>query len=291
MYSFEELERKCKRYRLKRWLMPLVILALLYGSGAYLWLQSQKPKPPHMAVQQAKSSESVSFSISSSTVSSVAVVQKPMPKPAKRCYGLQLIYVHENYMQKLFEKKQEVQKLGLSCHINYGKRLPNNQRQVFLVCETRKSKKDLQPIIATLQRHGIEYAIVRDSCKYLAKKSKATPQKPAKPQIKSSTKSSDNIIKTKKMTIEQLQKLFILRKSYDLAIKIAQAFYDKGAYTKALEWAKRANKLDRQKEEAWILYAKTLYKLGKKQKAKQLLKVFLDYKDSQEAKQLLKKWQ
>ena len=290
MYSFEELEHKCKRYRLKRWLAPLVIVALLGGGGAYLWLQSQKPQPPQEKVQQAKSSEPVLSSSSSSAISSVAAEQKPKPKPAKRCYGLQLIYVHENYMQKIFDKEHEAQKLGLSCHINYGKRLPNNQRQVFLVCETRRSKKDLQPIIATLQKHGIEYTIVRDSCKYLAKKPKATPSIPAKPQIKSSTKLSDNIIKTKKMTLEQLQKLFASRKSYDLAIKIAQAYYHKGAYTKALEWARRANKLDRQKEEAWILYAKTLYKLGKKQKAKQLLKVFLDYKDSQEAKQLLKKW-
>ena len=269
-------------------MIALAIVATFIGMGVYIGLLDTKPHAIKEVNQQTASSKNASHALSSSAKSHVAVVKKP--KVVKKCYGLQLIYVHENYMQKLFEKEQEMRELGFSCHINYGKRLPNNQRQVFLVCETRRTKKELQPIIEILQGYGIDYAIVRDSCKNLQKNPK-TISVVRESAIKSSVELSDNIIKTKKMTLQELQKLYSSRKSYDLAIKIAQSYYEKGAYAQAMEWAKRANKLNRQKEEAWILYAKTLYKLGKKEKAKQLLKIFLEYKDSQEAKQLLKKWQ
>jgi tetratricopeptide (TPR) repeat protein len=97
-------------------------------------------------------------------------------------------------------------------------------------------------------------------------------------------------VKAKKANVEELQKLFAKRHSYNLAIKIAREFFSKREYNEALEWAKKANKLNRNEEEAWILYAKSLYALGKKEQAKRILRLYLEYANSSEAQKLLREW-
>ncbi len=299
MYSFEELEQKCKRYRLKRGLLAFFAIFLFVGGGYFL-VQNisfdqkliKQLKPPTQKYHTFSSSSSSSFT----SLALSSAPQKKRLKAKKRCFGVQVMYVHENYLPQLLKRKAEIKKLGIACHIVYGRLLSNNQRQLFLVCATKRRKKELTPVIALFKQHHIEYVIVRDSCKYLSKTFIA--QRNTSTHLQSSSASSiktpslltDNIIKTKEMTLEQLQRLYRVRKNYEVAIKIAQAYYHKGAYEAAREWARKANRLNREKEEAWILYAKALHKLHQTKKAKQLLKIFLDYKESKEAKELLKKW-
>ena len=293
MYSFEELEQKCKRYHLKKKLLPFVIVVLL-GVLSYFGLQNYSFEMKSFTKESNNSFASSSSFISSSSVSSLSQTKQKRKKRVKRCFGVQVMYVHENYLPQLLKKKKEMEKLGLACHINYGKLLANKQRQLFLVCATKKSKKQLAAVTTLLQHHSIEYVIVRDSCKYLTKATitqKRVASSSSSLAVKTPMPITDNIIETKEVSLEQLQKLYEARKSYEVAMKIAQLFYAQGAYEAALQWAKRANRLNRTKEAAWILYAKALHKLGYSKKAKQLLKVFLDYQDSNEAKELLKKWQ
>ncbi len=78
--------------------------------------------------------------------------------------------------------------------------------------------------------------------------------------------------------------------SYDLALQIADIFYAKKYYSKASSWARKANLLDKEQERAWIVFAQSEYKLGNKNDAKKALKLFLQNKDSKQAKQLLRQW-
>ncbi len=80
------------------------------------------------------------------------------------------------------------------------------------------------------------------------------------------------------------------KKSYSLAIYIAKQYYFDSDYENSGIWAKRANQLDRNKEEAWLFYAKSVYALGDSKKAKRILNVFLQYKDSTKAELLLSEW-
>lgn len=80
------------------------------------------------------------------------------------------------------------------------------------------------------------------------------------------------------------------KKSYSLAIYIAKQYYFDSEYKNSGVWAKRANQLDRNKEEAWLYYAKSVYALGDLKKAKRILNVFLQYKDSTKAELLLSEW-
>jgi thioredoxin-like negative regulator of GroEL len=80
------------------------------------------------------------------------------------------------------------------------------------------------------------------------------------------------------------------KRSYALAIYIAKQYYFDNDYKQAGVWAKRANQLDRNQEEAWLLYAKSVYALNNKEKAVRILKIYLQYKESSKAEFLLSEW-
>ncbi len=77
---------------------------------------------------------------------------------------------------------------------------------------------------------------------------------------------------------------------YSVALKIARKYYDEGDFEKASLWARKANVLDRDDERAWIIYAQSEYALGREERAKRILILFLDYKDSAKARSLLMTW-
>jgi tetratricopeptide (TPR) repeat protein len=80
------------------------------------------------------------------------------------------------------------------------------------------------------------------------------------------------------------------KRSYALAIYIAKQYYLDTDYKQAGIWAKRANQLDRNQEEAWLLYAKSVYALNNKEKAIRILNIYLQYKESSKAEFLLSEW-
>ena len=77
---------------------------------------------------------------------------------------------------------------------------------------------------------------------------------------------------------------------FETALDIARDFYTKENYSQAAIWAKKANQMNREAEEAWLLYAKSYYAQGKKNEAISVLELFLNYKDSKAASDLIKTW-
>ncbi|MCJ7766360.1 MAG: tetratricopeptide repeat protein [Thiovulaceae bacterium] len=90
--------------------------------------------------------------------------------------------------------------------------------------------------------------------------------------------------------IDEWIKKYEHHKSYNIAIYITKYYYDMGVYDKSFSWAKRANQLDRDQEDAWLFYAKSVYALGNSAKAKKILEVYLEYKKSQTVSMLLSEW-
>lgn len=77
---------------------------------------------------------------------------------------------------------------------------------------------------------------------------------------------------------------------YETALSAARDFYAKENYVEAATWAKKANQLNREAEEAWLLYAKSYYAQGRKSEAIGVLELYLNYKDSKAASELLRTW-
>jgi tetratricopeptide (TPR) repeat protein len=109
------------------------------------------------------------------------------------------------------------------------------------------------------------------------------------PPQKSTDKVYFSAVNEDKSLDEWVQK-YNKKKSYAVAIYISKQYYAEKDFKHAGIWAKRANQLDRNKEEAWLLYAKSVYALGDKEKAKKILNVFLRYKDSAKTELLLSEW-
>ena len=77
-------------------------------------------------------------------------------------------------------------------------------------------------------------------------------------------------VKRKILTINNLP-------SYETCIKLAKKFYYTKKYESALKWAKNANLQNKNLPESWILTAKSLYKLNKKDEAIKILKIYYKY--------------
>ncbi len=76
--------------------------------------------------------------------------------------------------------------------------------------------------------------------------------------------------------------------SFKTCLNLAKSYFEKKDYKNALKWAKLANKQDKKNPMPWIISAKALYKLGKKQEAIRLLKIYDTYYNNKEIKNLIK---
>lgn len=77
---------------------------------------------------------------------------------------------------------------------------------------------------------------------------------------------------------------------YETALAAARDFYAQENFVDAAIWAKKANQLNREAEEAWLLYAKSYYAQGRKNEAIGILELYLNYKDSKAASELIRTW-
>ena len=115
-----------------------------------------------------------------------------------------------------------------------------------------------------------------------------------KNEIKKVTKDEKMIkknIKTKKeLNKEQVTKPFIKTTTlppFDKCILLANKYYKEGNYKEALKWAKNANIQNNKKAISWILSAKSLHKMGKKEEAIKLLKLYYNYNKDEKVKKLM----
>ena len=199
----------------------------------------------------------------------------------------------------MIQLKKRLEQKGLSCYI----KLDDNNHYLFVRCNAAYTQNELLPLLQRSKKEDV--MIVKEECRFVASKPtspKSLPKQKKQPPLpKIATKSTISkqtdtsklslILEAKPLSLKKLQQLFAQRHSYELALQIAHIYLQKKNYAKALEWAKKANSIDREKEGAWIAYAKALYGLGKKQKAKRLLQIYLDFKESQKVKNVLKEMQ
>ena len=91
-------------------------------------------------------------------------------------------------------------------------------------------------------------------------------------------------------SIETMQQLYENEPSYAQALNIARHYYQTQRYSQAALWAKKANILERKRDGAWILYAKAEYAKGNKNRAIEILRLYLANAHSDEGNTLLRSW-
>ncbi len=307
MLDFERLERRCKKYRLKRYIPIIILIFLIVFIFIYMGDFSKKSYVEKKTVEFNESKKSELIKKEPNIENRTQKIDKRVRKEKsanseKKCYALQFLESRKKYLSDIKKIEENLESYGLECYLRFGS---IDSDKVYLRCNRVKNYEDLSRFIDLAKEKNLDYFVVRESCEQLKKIKDVKEEKDAiieeknislKSARKGEKKDSDNleekrnILNIKEPSIKDLEELFQKRKTYKLAIKISKYYFEKRDYRKSLEWAKTANKIDNESEESWLLYAKSLYHLGDKESAIELLRVYLKFKHSKDAVKLLEQW-
>lgn len=115
-------------------------------------------------------------------------------------------------------------------------------------------------------------------------KNNPTVKKPIK-NLKDSIKIQSREIS---LTIPSLKNQFELTNDIKYAILLSQKYYDEGDYENAMKWSFTVNSIDKDRIEGWIIFAKSKYKIGKKNDALKVLDAVKEKQPSDEIDSLIR---
>ncbi len=90
-----------------------------------------------------------------------------------------------------------------------------------------------------------------------------------------------------KLDIDSLERRFKETSNANLGLFIARYYYDQGDYNQAYNYALKTNNLNSGIEESWIIFSKSLVKVGRSDQAKKTLQLYISQSNSENAKGLL----
>jgi len=167
-------------------------------------------------------------------------------------------------------------------------------KQALKIEKNINNIKKIKPEVKKLTLYPIspEINITKQIQKRKSKKIEKTKkiEKIEKPKKVQSPKSQIKIIiKSQKQTLQSLVNAYNISPDYAQAIKIAKIYFNRHNYKKTIEWSKKANQIKPENPTSWLLFAKTLVKLGKSKKAKEVLSAYLNtYGANEEIEKLLR---
>ena len=291
MFDLDLLYKKYLYYKIKKFVpffifISGVIAVVIFTIFKFFIAEPPKAEMPHLpqAMQSKKPEKKVVQKRQSTKVH----------KQAKH-YNFFTLSVREKNRDSIQRVQKKYAKLGLKCQIE------NQNNYLHLVCGQTNSYKEYQQIKNLLDKHHIKYYVVSNTKEPITDR-EAIPKKSVTTTPKETLKvkeHQEHTVKNKEIgkishadaDMELLQKKFAQHESYGIAIHIAKEYYSKKQYEKSLYWAKKANNLDRKKSQSWILYARSLYALGKQEKAKQVLNLYKRFTSSKEVDRILQGWE
>lgn len=110
----------------------------------------------------------------------------------------------------------------------------------------------------------------------------ATPQVPVISVKAPTIKHGSNAI-----DIYEIEERFKTNPSPQLGLYLARYYYDHKDYNEAYNYALKTNSLNKEIEESWLIFSKSLIKLGKVDQAKKTLQYYISQSNSDNAKELL----
>ncbi|MCX6073473.1 MAG: hypothetical protein NTY39_04060 [Campylobacterales bacterium] len=87
--------------------------------------------------------------------------------------------------------------------------------------------------------------------------------------------------------IHEIEDRFKNNSNPHLGLYIARYHYDNGNYSEAYNYALKTNAINNTLEESWLIFAKSLVKLGRTEQAKKTLQLYISQSNSEGAKSLL----
>ncbi|BAF70118.1 tetratricopeptide repeat protein [Nitratiruptor sp. SB155-2] len=244
MHEYELLEKRWKRYKRKKTLRIIIIATLFLSLVPLIYFS--KPILTEQFLQHSDTKP---------------VVKKVVHKK------------QTNIQQQKSDTKQEtnISKKRVVAKISRKNIPKENVKKETLFLPNKNFEKDLKKIFEEESTKS-ENRVQKESA-HIVKKNPVVKKLPQK----SFDQKTENVIviQKKDAKLASLISNFYNAPTYSKALIIAQKFYEQKKYENALKWSLKANELNKKSEKSWILFAKSMYKLGQKEKALQTLQFYL----------------
>ncbi|MCW1360915.1 CDC27 family protein [Campylobacter sp. CCS1377] len=159
------------------------------------------------------------------------------------------------------------------------KYLQNQQHTLNLAL---KEKKNLQNKLQDAK-------IIQEKNKILQNKTTLNAQET--PHIQTINLSTTNelkiIVQSYEASIPELRSDFYAHPNYKSAIKLSKIYYQNKDYKKSIFWSLKANELNKNNQESWLMFAKAKIALGQKEEAIKALSNYMSFYDSNNIDQFL----
>ncbi len=273
MINTKELEKRWYKYKTKSFLLLFSIIAivilLIYGGYYILYKldlnmdkkEITKPTAVMSAIKRVKDKN--------------ITINKPMPIPT----------IVKEVIEKVEDKQSDIVSLSPTIPIidldsEKAKDITKEKVHLHKKAVKRKEtyrKKHIEKRKKLIRAKEADYLTAKELS---TKKHKILiKQDKKKIDFKRTTSNYMNIMKEK----------FNENKNPREALLIAKAYYRAGNYKKSEEWALKANNLDKNIEESWLLFAKSKDALGKKKEALKILIAYYNQTKSAKVKLLIEK--
>ena len=264
MLNTHDLEKRWLRYKIKSYIPHLVItISILVITVIAINFTSTKVSIVEMP--------NVSKAL---LPADVTLVQEPI---TKEVITQEVITIKEpqrvtNTPHKELQFSKKDTKVQLSPSLGFMK---NMQHSSHLYYNTREVQEPLivkpkkRPKKRVIIEEKIEEVVVQEPIVVVQKK-----------KIKINRQNTQN-------DIFEIIKRFKKNNNPALSLFVAKKYYELQDYHQAYNYALITNGIDKNIEASWLIFAKSLYKLDKKDKAKKTLKKYIDFSHSSGAKLLL----
>lgn len=277
MLNIKELEEKHKKYRLKKNL-PYAIGALVASAIFALYTliadQSQQVTKEIKKEVEVKKEEPI-------VISNLVEPPPPPPKHKEEVVASEPKMILTPSLGFLKESYESVPTIQSTTSASYREQVINIPPPIEVkIFTNEKEPKIVEPNTKEVKK---EEVIQKEEAKEIVN-IKETPkfQAPIEPKgiVNISVKNSDD-------NIDDVIKRFKNSKDPKLSLFIAKKYYQAGDYEQAYNYALATNNLNNNIEESWLIFAKTLLKLNKKDEAIETLQRYISFSKSAAALQLL----
>ncbi len=265
MLNIHDLERRWLRYKIKRY-VPIALSSLLFvilSIVGYIYLiPSEKPVPAPTQTDLTK----IEVPRERNEVNTTTAQAQPLPA--------ETIHVPQNTNRIVPEQTQE--KLVLKPSLRFMDNIEDSLNHYYISDEQPTEYVNAADnTIKDAQSAPYQSTVVEEVT--------AETEPDTKPEGLSIIKHED------KTDLSDVIRRFKKNKNPTLSLFIAKKYYSLGEYQKSYNYALMTNEIDKDIEESWLIFAKSLVKLGQHELAVATLKSYLSSKNSTTAKTLLSK--
>jgi len=214
-------------------------------------------------------------------------IEKALPFAILSVFSLLILFIILAFLQS--QKVQKIKKIPL---------IKKEEEKKHLNIKKVEKKQPIQTSSFKEEKEVKQLITLTPSLSFIDKISIEEP-KTIKPQIENTTVERQETPKEEEKSkiviqhqdsrkdIQDVLKRFHKNNNPVLSLFIAKKYYELKEYKNAYNYALITNNLDTHIEDSWIIFAKSLVKLGKKQMAIDTLKQYVNHSNSKKASMLL----